>query len=167
MITSHYNCSSKVFFECISDVFLLPGRVSMPIIKVLWLRRNGGGSIKREAGKIWRKNGRKNRKCVENSGKKRRFLERELGFCLISILYRFQASARARNTEIVMDNSGHNGRSGGARQTQGFLNLPISQNIWNWDTFILLDRLYDFLFFWIVSQLYCLQIPFVKFNRTH
>ena len=43
--------------------------------------------------------------------KKRRILERELGFCLISILYRFQASARARNTEIVMDNSGHNGRS--------------------------------------------------------
>ena len=47
--------------------------------------------------------------------KKRRILERELGFCLISILYRFQASARARNTEIVMDNSGHNGLGQGGR----------------------------------------------------
>ena len=44
-----------------------------------------------------------------------------MGFWRISILYTFQASARARNTEIVMDNSGHNGRSGRARQTHRFL----------------------------------------------
>ena len=55
----------------------------------------------------------------------------ELGFWCISILYTFQASARARNTEIVMDNSGHNGRSGGARQTQRFLHLPIPTFILN------------------------------------
>ena len=53
----------------------------------------------------------------------------ELGFWGISILYTFRASARARNTEIVMDNSGHNGRSGRARQTQRFLYLTISGNI--------------------------------------
>ena len=25
----------------------------------------------------------------------------------------------------------------------------------------------DFLFFWTISRLYCQQIPFMKFNRTH
>ena len=87
----------------------------------------------------------KNRKAkivgTETGGTKSRIVEEvregggrkrpkwELGFWCISILYTFQASARARNTEIVMDNSGHNGRSGGARQTQRFLHFPISTSI--------------------------------------
>ena len=54
----------------------------------------------------------------------------ELGFWRISILYTFQASARARNTEIVMDNSGHNGRSGGRDKHRDFSIYQFPETFW-------------------------------------
>ena len=72
------------------------------------------------------KNHRVKEKAERKSGQSsRRFLDWArpklgLGFWRISILYTFQASARARNTPIVMDNSGHNGRSGRQTNTGNF-----------------------------------------------
>ena len=87
--------------------------------------------MKRKRGQKNRKEDERNRKIEDKEGDERNRKQKteqeeikeggwespkwELGFWRISILYTFQASARARNTEIVMDNSGHNGRSAGGR----------------------------------------------------